>query len=335
MGYTERHHILPKCMGGSNEKHNLVDLTAEEHFLAHQLLVKMYPDVRGVVYAAIAMCGNPYGKRSNKSYGWLRRAAAKATSLFMLELFEDPAHMAKHKAAVKKFTSTKEYREKISKLHKGKIVSEQARANIADASRNRKPYTFTDKAKANISEALKRRWKVLKDSGAAKAISEKTRATRLANGSYAKSPEHRAKISEAQKGRSISPEQRAKISNTLKGRKKSPEHIAKVAAANRKPPPTPEGLELKRLRKFANLSARNKGKTISVSHKAKISEGLTAAYKQSRRPAMAKLTDDQVREIRFLLAGAAMTQREIAARYGVSAGAISELKSGKSYRHVK
>ena len=40
-GYTEGHHIIPKCMGGDNSKANLVRLTAREHFICHQLLVKM------------------------------------------------------------------------------------------------------------------------------------------------------------------------------------------------------------------------------------------------------------------------------------------------------
>ena len=39
-GYKERHHIIPKCMGGSNNKENLVDLTAREHFICHWLLTK-------------------------------------------------------------------------------------------------------------------------------------------------------------------------------------------------------------------------------------------------------------------------------------------------------
>ena len=39
--YTEKHHIIPKSLGGSNSKSNLVALTAKEHFLCHRLLVKM------------------------------------------------------------------------------------------------------------------------------------------------------------------------------------------------------------------------------------------------------------------------------------------------------
>lgn len=48
VGYSERHHILPKCMGGTNAKENLVRLTAKEHFIAHKLLVRMHPEVRGL-----------------------------------------------------------------------------------------------------------------------------------------------------------------------------------------------------------------------------------------------------------------------------------------------
>lgn len=38
----ERHHILPRSLGGSNDPANLVYLTAREHFVAHKLLVKIY-----------------------------------------------------------------------------------------------------------------------------------------------------------------------------------------------------------------------------------------------------------------------------------------------------
>lgn len=36
--YYEKHHILPRCMGGTNEKSNLVLLTLGEHIQAHYLL---------------------------------------------------------------------------------------------------------------------------------------------------------------------------------------------------------------------------------------------------------------------------------------------------------
>jgi hypothetical protein len=41
LGYVEKHHIIPKCIGGSNDHYNLVKLTAREHFICHLLLIKM------------------------------------------------------------------------------------------------------------------------------------------------------------------------------------------------------------------------------------------------------------------------------------------------------
>ena len=40
-GYTERHHIIPKCLGGDNSKSNIVRVTAREHYICHWLLTKM------------------------------------------------------------------------------------------------------------------------------------------------------------------------------------------------------------------------------------------------------------------------------------------------------
>lgn len=73
-GYSEKHHIIPRCVGGDNSEENLVRLTPEEHYVAHQLLIKIYPKHSGLIWAALQMTGHPNGKRSsNKLYGWLKR----------------------------------------------------------------------------------------------------------------------------------------------------------------------------------------------------------------------------------------------------------------------
>ena len=79
-GYREQHHIIPRCLGGTDDSSNIVELTAEEHYVAHQLLVKIYPDNSGLVFAAIRMTGHSYGdyRSNNKIYGWLRRKNAIA-----------------------------------------------------------------------------------------------------------------------------------------------------------------------------------------------------------------------------------------------------------------
>lgn len=75
--YTESHHIIPRCMRGSDDIDNLVDLTPEEHYLAHQLLVKIYPDNYSLVKAVQMMIPN---RPSNKMYGWLKKRFSKAQS---------------------------------------------------------------------------------------------------------------------------------------------------------------------------------------------------------------------------------------------------------------
>lgn len=39
--YFETHHKVPKCIGGTDDASNLVNLTAREHYVAHLLLVKI------------------------------------------------------------------------------------------------------------------------------------------------------------------------------------------------------------------------------------------------------------------------------------------------------
>jgi hypothetical protein len=40
-GYTEKHHIIPSSLGGTNDVENLIKLTPREHFICHLLLTKM------------------------------------------------------------------------------------------------------------------------------------------------------------------------------------------------------------------------------------------------------------------------------------------------------
>ena len=49
--YHESHHVIPRCMGGTDAKENLIDLFAKEHFIAHKLLAEENPDNDKLVYA--------------------------------------------------------------------------------------------------------------------------------------------------------------------------------------------------------------------------------------------------------------------------------------------
>jgi len=73
-GYSEKHHIVPRCLGGTDDVTNLVSLTPEEHYLCHLLLVKIHPNNIRLVKAAMFMVSaNKDQQRNNKVYGWLKR----------------------------------------------------------------------------------------------------------------------------------------------------------------------------------------------------------------------------------------------------------------------
>lgn len=69
--YIEKHHIIPKCMGGKNTLDNLVYLTPREHYMAHLLLYKIYchTKYRNSLYNAYTVmcyCNNDYENRNIK-----------------------------------------------------------------------------------------------------------------------------------------------------------------------------------------------------------------------------------------------------------------------------
>lgn len=66
--YTEKHHVIPRSLGGSNAKENLVALTAREHFVCHLLLTKMTQgqDKKKMVLAVFYLTGKGKANRSNR-----------------------------------------------------------------------------------------------------------------------------------------------------------------------------------------------------------------------------------------------------------------------------
>lgn len=71
-GYFEIHHILPKCLGGSDDKSNLVMFTGREHYLAHLILWKMYPKENGLFHAAWMMSNKRFIKHKSRLYEKLK-----------------------------------------------------------------------------------------------------------------------------------------------------------------------------------------------------------------------------------------------------------------------
>ena len=67
-GYVEKHHIVPKCIGGNNKKDNIVSLTPKEHYICHRLLCEIYPDETKLKYAFWRMCNVVNNKYQDRNY---------------------------------------------------------------------------------------------------------------------------------------------------------------------------------------------------------------------------------------------------------------------------
>lgn len=135
--YIERHHIIPRCMGGSDDTDNLVALSLEEHFVAHQLLTKMFPSVDALAYAA-----NMMGNRSNKHYGWLKRQFVEREKVAKTGKKRSPESVAKQVATLKKqyaedrvhnrlgSTISEKHRQRISESNRGKDIPVESRCSL-------------------------------------------------------------------------------------------------------------------------------------------------------------------------------------------------------------
>jgi hypothetical protein len=81
--YTEKHHIIPKSIGGNDSTDNIVKLTAKEHFICHLLLVKMTTGLhkRSMAYAAWKMThidNRPRYNPCSRTYEMLRKQLSSA-----------------------------------------------------------------------------------------------------------------------------------------------------------------------------------------------------------------------------------------------------------------
>lgn len=127
-GYTEKHHIVPRCMGGKDGD-NIVTLTAKEHFICHRLLIKM---VTGQTKCRLSYAllwftrKNPNHKRptiTSRQYETIRKEVAKASSI----------------------------------LHKGKIVSEET-IKKQKMTKAQNKYKHSEESKRLISMKSKLMW---------------------------------------------------------------------------------------------------------------------------------------------------------------------------------
>lgn len=74
--HVEKHHIVPKCMGGTDYFKNICWLTVKEHWLAHCLLVQIYPSNYNLLGSLDVMANSKAGaphRASLKLKDWQKR----------------------------------------------------------------------------------------------------------------------------------------------------------------------------------------------------------------------------------------------------------------------
>lgn len=140
--YYENHHIIPKSLGGSNKKNNLVLLTAREHFLIHWLLHEIYPENKFLTLAFNLMCVCENNKQKNRY----------KPSSRIIEYSKIKASIAQ-----KGFKHTQESIEKIRISSKGRIPSEEVKKKRVETRRDNNGYFFSEERKEKIRESNKKR----------------------------------------------------------------------------------------------------------------------------------------------------------------------------------
>lgn len=134
-GYTERHHIIPRSLGGSDDQGNIVHLTAREHFIAHLLLAKIYG---GPMIAAAWLLANLSGRKINaRQYAWLKEAFSHRQS----EINTGKRH-------------TDETKKKISEVQKGKYHTEETKQKMSEK-RKGKPWSEARRQAFLVSKEVK------------------------------------------------------------------------------------------------------------------------------------------------------------------------------------
>jgi len=187
--YTERHHIIPRSLNGTDEKHNLVDLTAREHFICHWLLTKMHTGKARskMIYALNGM------KRTNKEQ---ERYETPITSRVYARLKEEfgKTHSATMRGRVPP--------------NKGKPMSEEQKAKIR-ATKKANPRIITEEYREQQRQGRL---------GKTHTNNTKQKMSASAKGKPKgpMSEENKLKISNGTKGIKKSKEHSAKKAETLK-----------------------------------------------------------------------------------------------------------------------
>lgn len=255
--YTEQHHVVPRSFGGSDDKSNLVKLTAREHYVAHLLLWKMrFPSTYGSKMSfAFGTFINRFKQEYHSSYKITSRIYEQFKKEYSVLMSERMAGEGNHFFGKKHSDETR------------RIIGEKSKQKIFKKGPENpcwgKKQNLSDEQIKQRSENIKAKWndpewketmlakreaffKTEKGQAQAKAFADRQRGVKLSPDRVEKSASKRrgkkfsgqalANMREASKHRVWSEAGKEKIRETARANGKKPkseEHKRKIAESNK------------------------------------------------------------------------------------------------------
>jgi hypothetical protein len=178
-GYYEKHHIIPKCMGGSNDNDNKVKLTYREHFIAHWLLHREYPTNKSLAAAFHIMAYGTSWRNARKEKGDFFPSSRQLEEAKMAKVIQrrGTRHSEETRRKISESTKGKvspnkgkttsnEVKEKMRAAKLGKKRSEEDKRKISEGKKKQVPTgpsnhrygtKHTAETKAKLRDAMARR----------------------------------------------------------------------------------------------------------------------------------------------------------------------------------
>lgn len=149
-GYVERHHIIPKSLGGSNDQSNIATLTAKEHFVCHLLLTKMVVGMdRKRMFNAL--------RKMSHSKSTQQRITLTSRQFQYLSEGLSVYNKGQYNHMYGK-THTKEVKNLLSKLHKGKIISKDHINRIKESNTGINNFFYGKNHTKETTKLMKAAW---------------------------------------------------------------------------------------------------------------------------------------------------------------------------------
>lgn len=196
----ELHHIIPRCLNGSNKKDNLVMLTSKAHFVAHHLLYKANVNTKYKykllrAYAMMLFCEDKRTQSrkfriTSKVYQNLKNEYSRINSIETKQRWENLSDQEKEIRKLKSHTEEANRKRSITCANVRKTDEWNEKNRLAHIGK-----TYSKDRINNMKEGLKRFWNSLEGDKKRKELSQKHKGRKTWNKGISRTLEERQKMS--------------------------------------------------------------------------------------------------------------------------------------------